>query len=181
MAIWQEWLQEEGKPPPFLYEFMEQKSQYDNHETFWYRRYFGHKPTIRPNSKKLHRVFQNRNNMTWEAFASQVRSNQIGFMGEPMEVRAGRGEFHENPASCICESSDTKAQEEHPRHGSDADNNTTRNDGSRELGKLSNEEDDQGLSDSDYGRRELPKTAVTDSAHLFKSDPLELEDDIFSD
>lgn len=24
-------------------------------------------------------------------------------MGEPNEVRPGRGEFHENPSSCICE------------------------------------------------------------------------------
>lgn len=24
-------------------------------------------------------------------------------MGEPKEVRAGRGEFHENPATCICQ------------------------------------------------------------------------------
>lgn len=25
-------------------------------------------------------------------------------MGEPNEVRPGRGEFHENPSACICES-----------------------------------------------------------------------------
>ncbi|KAK4767981.1 hypothetical protein SAY87_003122 [Trapa incisa] len=41
--------------------------------------------------------------MTWEAFVLKVRSYQRGFMGEPMEVRPGRGEFHENPSSCICE------------------------------------------------------------------------------
>lgn len=27
-------------------------------------------------------------------------------MGEPKEIRPGRGEFHENPAACICEKSD---------------------------------------------------------------------------
>lgn len=71
------------------------------------RRYFGHKPTIRPNAKKLNRVFLNRNNMTREEFASRVRTFQRGFVGEPKEVRPGRGEFHENPSSCICE--DTEA------------------------------------------------------------------------
>ncbi|KAJ0576906.1 putative GDP-fucose protein O-fucosyltransferase [Helianthus annuus] len=49
------------------------------------RRYFGHKPTIRPNAKKLSRLFMDRKNMTWEEFSSQVRVHQIGFMGEPNE------------------------------------------------------------------------------------------------
>ncbi|XP_022132837.1 uncharacterized protein At1g04910 [Momordica charantia] len=70
---------------------------------FYCRRYFGHKPTIRPNAKKLYRLFLNRNNMTWGAFSSKVRTYQRGFMGEPNEVRPGRGEFHENPSACICE------------------------------------------------------------------------------
>ncbi|KAA8537424.1 hypothetical protein F0562_026889 [Nyssa sinensis] len=74
------------------------------------RRYFKHKPTIRPNAKKLYRLFLGRENMTWEAFASRVRSTQRGFMGEPKEVRPGRGEFHENPSSCICEDSEAKAK-----------------------------------------------------------------------
>ncbi|XP_024970278.1 O-fucosyltransferase 6-like isoform X2 [Cynara cardunculus var. scolymus] len=70
------------------------------------RRYFGHKPTIRPNAKKLYRMFLERENMTWEEFSSRVEAHQIGFMGEPNEVRPGRGEFHENPTSCICEQTD---------------------------------------------------------------------------
>uniref|UniRef100_A0A5B7BJJ3 O-fucosyltransferase family protein n=1 Tax=Davidia involucrata TaxID=16924 RepID=A0A5B7BJJ3_DAVIN len=74
------------------------------------RRYFAHKPTIRPNAKKLYRLFLGRENMTWEAFASRVRSFQRGFMGEPKEMRPGRGEFHENPSSCICEDSEAKAK-----------------------------------------------------------------------
>ncbi|XP_028766510.1 O-fucosyltransferase 16 [Neltuma alba] len=69
------------------------------------RRYFGHKPTIRPNAKKLYRLFLSRTNMTWEAFASGVRTFQRGFMGDPKEVRPGRGGFHENPSTCICEDS----------------------------------------------------------------------------
>ncbi|KAK4276457.1 hypothetical protein QN277_014604 [Acacia crassicarpa] len=69
------------------------------------RRYFGHKPTIRPNAKKLYRLFMNRTDMTWEVFASGVRTFQRGFMGDPKEVRPGRGGFHENPSTCICEDS----------------------------------------------------------------------------
>ncbi|KAI4350228.1 hypothetical protein L6164_004701 [Bauhinia variegata] len=72
------------------------------------RRYYGHKPTIRPNAKKLYRLFMNKNNVTWEEFASRVRTYQVGFMGEPNEVRPGRGEFHENPSSCICQNTEAK-------------------------------------------------------------------------
>lgn len=74
------------------------------------RRYFGHKPTIRPNAKKLNKLFMSKENTTWEEFASRVRTFQRGFMGEPKEVRAGRGEFHENPTTCICEDTDAKAK-----------------------------------------------------------------------
>ncbi|KAK8479227.1 hypothetical protein V6N12_005821 [Hibiscus sabdariffa] len=86
------------------------------------RKYFGHKPTIRPNAKKLYRVFLGRNNMTWEEFASRICTLQRGFMGEPKEVRPGRGEFHENPSTCICEDSEArerereKADSKHKKH-----------------------------------------------------------------
>ncbi|KAL7125533.1 hypothetical protein ABFS83_14G123900 [Erythranthe nasuta] len=76
------------------------------------RRYFGHKPTIRPNTKKLQKLFLNRDNTTWEEFSSNVRKFQTGFMGEPLvnEVNNTRkGEFHENPWSCICENSEARA------------------------------------------------------------------------
>ncbi|KAG5589891.1 hypothetical protein H5410_040405 [Solanum commersonii] len=39
--------------------------------------------------------------MTWEEFASQIRTSQIGIMGEPMEVNPDKSEFHENPTTCI--------------------------------------------------------------------------------
>ncbi|XP_022769335.1 uncharacterized protein At1g04910-like isoform X3 [Durio zibethinus] len=85
------------------------------------RKYFGHKPTIRPNAKKLYRLFLSRSNMTWEEFASRVRTFQRAFMGEPKEVRPGRGEFHENPSTCICEDSEArekaKADSRHRKHG----------------------------------------------------------------
>ncbi|XP_011034893.1 PREDICTED: uncharacterized protein At1g04910-like [Populus euphratica] len=76
------------------------------------RRYFGHKPTIRPNAKKLYRLFLNQTTMSWEAFTSKMRTYQRGFMGEPKEVRPGRGEFHENPHTCICEDSEAKAKKD---------------------------------------------------------------------
>ncbi|KAK7258297.1 hypothetical protein RIF29_23870 [Crotalaria pallida] len=84
------------------------------------RRYLGHKPTIRPNAKKLNRVFSNKNNMTWEEFGSRVRTFQVGFMGEPNELRADSGEFHENPSSCICQNNQTLGVEEREWSESDS-------------------------------------------------------------
>jgi hypothetical protein len=66
------------------------------------RRYAGHKRTIRPNAKKLSALFKARDRMDWDTFAKKVKASQRGFMGEPDEVRPGRGDFHEYP-SCICE------------------------------------------------------------------------------
>ncbi|XP_022892786.1 O-fucosyltransferase 29-like isoform X2 [Olea europaea var. sylvestris] len=67
------------------------------------RRYMGHKRTIRPNAKRLSALFTARNKMDWSTFARKVKSCQRGFMGEPEEIKPGRGEFHEYPASCICQ------------------------------------------------------------------------------
>ncbi|CAN1770767.1 O-fucosyltransferase 6 [Linum perenne] len=86
------------------------------------RRYMGHKPTIRPNAKKLYKLFMTRDNTTWEEFGSKVRLSQIGFMGIPNEVKPGIGEFHENPSSCICETSN---HHEYEKTGSAGDYQTT--------------------------------------------------------
>ncbi|KOM32572.1 hypothetical protein LR48_Vigan01g212800 [Vigna angularis] len=67
------------------------------------RRYMGHKRTIRPNAKKLSALFTSRHEMVWDTFASKVKACQRGFMGEPDEMRPGRGEFHEYPSTCVCE------------------------------------------------------------------------------
>ncbi|KAL5186564.1 O-fucosyltransferase 29 [Glycine soja] len=67
------------------------------------RRYMGHKRTIRPNAKKLSALFMSRHEMDWDTFASKVKACQRGFMGEPDEMRPGRGEFHEYPSTCVCE------------------------------------------------------------------------------
>ncbi|XP_048444514.1 O-fucosyltransferase 16 [Pyrus x bretschneideri] len=92
------------------------------------RRYFGHKPTIRPNAKKLYHLFLSKENMTWGAFASNVRTYQRGFMGEPNEVRPGRGGFHENPYTCICEDSQPKAKRDVGPRKYGKSNNITRKD-----------------------------------------------------
>lgn len=62
----------------------------------------GHKRTIRPNAKKLSALFTARHQMNWDTFSRKVKSCQKGFMGEPDEMRPGRGEFHEFPHSCVC-------------------------------------------------------------------------------
>ncbi|TKY70822.1 GDP-fucose protein O-fucosyltransferase [Spatholobus suberectus] len=66
------------------------------------RRYMGHKRTIRPNAKKLSTLLAGRHQMDWDTFAKKVKACQRGFMGEPDEMRPGRGEFHEFPSSCVC-------------------------------------------------------------------------------
>ncbi|KAG6477868.1 hypothetical protein ZIOFF_061300 [Zingiber officinale] len=71
-----------------------------------HRRYVGHKRTIRPNTKKLSSLFKARNEMGWELFSKKVKLAQRGFMGEPDEMRPGRGDFHEFPTSCICQKPD---------------------------------------------------------------------------
>ncbi|KAH6777109.1 O-fucosyltransferase family protein [Perilla frutescens var. frutescens] len=139
------------------------------------RRYSDHKPTIRPNAKKLHRLFNDRNNMTWHEFASQVRTFQVGFMGEPNEVKPGRGEFHEHPLTCICEKSGDSSLQTRARN--DMDKNS-------EGGDEGYSEDEQDLSETEYveednGIRErilLPNRR--DSS--LKADQPELEE-IFSD
>lgn len=63
----------------------------------------GHKRTIRPNAKRLSPLFGARDRMEWSTFSRKVKSCQRGFMGEPEEMRPGRGDFHEFPSACICQ------------------------------------------------------------------------------
>jgi hypothetical protein len=87
------------------------------------RRFFGHKRTIRPYSRKLSSLFLNRHDMSWDTFAKKVRACQKGFMGEPDEMRPGRGGFHEYPDACICEKPNAKEKiEAIVKHGSTAKN-----------------------------------------------------------
>jgi hypothetical protein len=48
--------------------------------------------------------------MTWEAFVFQLKKVQRGFMGEPNEMKPGRGQFFENPSACICENAETRSE-----------------------------------------------------------------------
>ncbi|CAN4127641.1 unnamed protein product [Withania somnifera] len=80
------------------------------------RRYMGHKRTIRPNAKRLSALFMARDTMDWATFSRKVKSCQRGFMGEPEEMKPGRGDFHEFPSSCICKkpsSSSNSTRKEH--------------------------------------------------------------------
>ncbi|XP_009344792.2 protein ROOT HAIR SPECIFIC 17 [Pyrus x bretschneideri] len=156
------------------------------------RRYFGHKPTIRPNAKKLSPLFINRNNMTWEEFASRLRTSQIGFMGEPNEIKPGRGEFHENPVACICSASNTKAKEvpilqnESPDILKiDKEDYTNKDSGYATDEQVT--EDEQDWSEADYDEitnrslgKVLPSVRVSDPSLLHKSDQPEIEE-FFSD
>ncbi|OAY52201.1 hypothetical protein MANES_04G065200v8 [Manihot esculenta] len=146
------------------------------------RRYFGHKPTIKPNAKKLYKLFLNRNNMTWEEFASKVRTHQIGFMGEPNEVKPGRGEFHENPSSCICEDSKAMAGGDSTPHNDMHEVQVENNKRNVADEILTVDDHDQDLTTMDYvengigtqGKEDLYKSSLT------KTDQPEL-DEWFSD
>ncbi|XP_043709505.1 O-fucosyltransferase 6-like [Telopea speciosissima] len=123
------------------------------------RRYFRHKRTIRPNARKLYSLFLSRANMTWEAFASSVRTRQRGFMGEPNEVRPGRGEFHENPSSCICEDSEAKAKWDRISHSqSKVDQKSGKgNEAIKDFGVVAGNQfadDEPDSSDSDYSENQ---------------------------
>ncbi|KAL8233448.1 hypothetical protein R6Q59_019548 [Mikania micrantha] len=114
------------------------------------RRYFGHKPTIRPNAKKLSRLFMNRENMTWEEFSSQVQLHQVGFMGEPNEARPGRGEFHENPTSCICEKTGNKSKPISSLPRKFGDNKVDENVDEFKNQESDNQDEDDIVSNLDY-------------------------------
>ncbi|XP_057516496.1 O-fucosyltransferase 6-like [Amaranthus tricolor] len=142
------------------------------------RRYFGHKPTIRPNAKKISRLFLNQNNMTWEEFAYGIRSSQVGFMGEPNEVKLGRGEFHENPSACICESSLMNNQES-DLHSIGFDRSET-----SDYQNFEDEQDMADLEDVDSEntlpeRLEIPRDISKDPRAILTSD--QPEEELLSD
>lgn len=43
-----------------------------------------------------------RDTMSWNTFSRKVISCQKGFMGEPEEMKPGRGDYYEFPYSCVC-------------------------------------------------------------------------------
>ncbi|CAI8600194.1 unnamed protein product [Vicia faba] len=144
------------------------------------RRYFGHKPTIRPNAKKLYRLFMNRNNLTWDVFASSIRTFQKGFMGEPKELRPGRGGFHENPSTCICEDSVAKAAKNSgPRKFSNKKANEVDVDDNDNGDDDDNDNDDDDDDQNDLTDKDMFNETMSDYETLNFEDP-ELEE-IISD
>ncbi|RDY06857.1 hypothetical protein CR513_09104, partial [Mucuna pruriens] len=141
------------------------------------RRYFGHKPTIRPNAKKLNLLFMNKNNRTWEEFASRVRTFQVGFMGEPNELRPGSGEFHENPSSCICQTGGISYPQNRTRDNHEGDKIENGAEG-----QFTEEEHEWSEADyMDSERQSRLKGTKTDSLPLLMStDQAELQE-FFSD
>ncbi|KAK3141794.1 hypothetical protein QOZ80_4BG0338420 [Eleusine coracana subsp. coracana] len=135
------------------------------------RRYFGHKRTIRPNAKKLYSLFLNRTSMSWDTFASKVQASQKGFMGEPNEIKPGRGEFHEHPMDCICAKTKEKTGPGRPhlvkRTGEVVDNHSS--------------DADLDWRDLDYGEhtplgRDSSNETESDDNRIGGSDIPELED-----
>jgi len=136
-----------------------------------FRRYFGHRRTIRPNAKKLYSLFLNRTSMSWDTFASKVLTFQKGFMGEPNEIKPGRGEFHEHPMDCICAKANGKiGQSRHhqiKRAGEGAENHSS--------------DGDLDWRDLDYGEhtplgRDSSNESESDDIRVGGSDIPELED-----
>lgn len=147
------------------------------------RRYFGHKPTVRPNAKKLYRLFLNKENTTWEEFTSRVRSFQRGFMGEPKEVRAGRGEFHENPSTCICEDTEAKAKAQIESRKLGKKNKSTNKDAAAAVTTVPNdgqsEEDEPDWSEPDYEEEQsdLQDRGLYNGTSLDYDDPSSTSDE----
>ncbi|KAL3638954.1 O-fucosyltransferase 16 [Castilleja foliolosa] len=133
------------------------------------RRYFGHKPTIRPNAKKLYRLFENRYNMTWDEFAKGVRKSQRGYMGDPKEMRPGRGAFHENPASCICENPEAKTKIQPGKIRKDVDVAVEDQNTTDDLEWSDPDEEDGPTSqqgDASYNETSLDDTPLSDDPEL---------------
>lgn len=94
-------------------------------------------------------------------------------MGEPNEVKPGRGEFHEHPLSCICE----RPSGATARARNDVDRNS-------EGGDEGYSEDDQDMSETEYAEVDngIRERVVLPNRRYpgFKTDQPELEE-ILSD
>lgn len=108
-------------------------------------------------------------------------------MGEPKEIRPGRGEFHENPSTCICDGaeaskdSDSGLQRSWNNDTLHEKNNPPQNNG--DLKDHNPSDEDPELTELDYGEYEpLGKESLnaTDEYDLFTRPESELEE-IMSD
>ncbi|KAL2928347.1 O-fucosyltransferase 16 [Bienertia sinuspersici] len=148
------------------------------------RRYYGHKPTIRPNTKKLSRLFLNQNNITWEELALGIRTHQVGFMGEPNEIKLKRGEFHENPSSCICENTLPNVKDSNLQDNqSGKEYSTIGYDTGEIMNDYQNYEDEQELADTEdvdnehtLTERDFPRGSNKNPGVILSSDQPELDE-----
>ena len=127
--------------------------------------------------------------MTWQQFSSKVQAYQVGFMGEPNEVKPGRGEFHENPSACICEDSNSnerrnpsvvnKINDNHRENVKESNNNLI-----NEQAGTEEEQDWTGLEFlevvGDLGEKRLGSITDSDVGVQAKTEGTELEE-LFSD
>lgn len=128
----------------------------------------------------------NRKSITWEEFASRVRTFQVGFMGEPNELRPGSGEFHENPSSCICElKTGGISNPQNQTRGSLEEDKISNM--SKDIGAVTEEqftEEEQEWSDADYldNRNQIQLKGTRTASHplVMRTDPAELQE-FFSD
>lgn len=121
--------------------------------------------------------------MSWDAFSSKVHMFQKGFMGEPKELRPGRGEFHENPSTCICEKTDHKTiTKSNPQNEQGSSNGTeggkaiseptVPNHTEEGLGGSDGEDDDGAPAEKEA----MLDTEVEDDDTLVRPDDPELEE-----
>ena len=67
-----------------------------------FRRYLGHKKTIRPNAAKVAELMMMRMQIGKKEFIDRVRYVQTGYMGEPIIMFRKNEDFFENPRPCLC-------------------------------------------------------------------------------
>lgn len=110
-------------------------------------------------------------------------------MGEPNEVKPGRGEFHENPSACICEDSNSnesgnpsvvnKIHDNHRDNVKESNNNLI-----NEQARTEEEQDWTGLEFleivGDLGEKRLGSITDSDVGVQAKTEGTELEE-LFSD
>lgn len=90
-------------------------------------------------------------------------------MGEPKEIRPGRGEFHENPAACICEKSDKDTRFDSSDKDTRFDSSSISQDGNKgKIGRavsapyINSHASEVELSDLDYGEDSPIGKEITD-------------------
>ncbi|KAL2893663.1 O-fucosyltransferase 16 [Bienertia sinuspersici] len=106
-------------------------------------------------------------------------------MGEPNEVKLKRGEFHENPSSCICENTLPNVKDSNLQDNqSGKEYSTIGYDTGEIMNDYQNYEDEQELADTEdvdnehtLTERDLPRGSNKNPGVILSSDQPELDDD----